>query len=127
LTDFALQFRDPVIVGPFPARAHKSLRAVLVQFPAPPVQIARMNLQRPGHFRRALATRQLPNRRLFELPAELPSLLHFRFSPFNDFQGLIGCLKNGVQSTALQQSSEPSQSEAPLLPRTFPCLRRSQG
>jgi len=23
----------------------------------------------------------------------------FQFSPFNDFQGLTGCLKNGVRST----------------------------
>jgi len=83
LTDFALQFRDPVIVGPFPARAHKSLRAVLVQFPAPPVQIARMNLQRPGHFRRALPPANC------RIAVCLNSLLNFLRDFISDFPLLM--------------------------------------
>ena len=31
----------------------------------------------------------------------------FQFSPFNDFQGLTGCLKNGVHS----KDDEPDEDE----------------
>src|SRR5665213_897230 len=89
-----------VFISTLSARSGERLRPVFVQFPPPPVKIAGMHLQCPCHLRRALSPGHLPDSCLFEFPAELPFGLHSQSSPFNDFQGLTGCLKIGVHSIA---------------------------
>src|SRR6185437_4979705 len=78
--------------------------AVLLQFPAPAVQIAGMHFQGAGDLGRALPTVEAAHRRFLEFFCELSAGLHLQFSPFNDFQGLTGCLKNGVHSKRLCES-----------------------
>lgn len=71
---------------------------MLLQLPLPAVQFTVMHLQGAGY----LCHFWPPFRRVTASCSN--SLLNFfrdfifQLSPFNDFQGLTGCLKNGVRS-----------------------------
>src|SRR5438105_4554450 len=71
---------------------------MLTEFPPPALQIAGVHLQCARHLSYALSAFQATHRRLFEFLCEFPANFHFPVFPFNDFQGLTGCLKNGVHS-----------------------------
>src|SRR5438445_9213322 len=72
--------------------------AVLLQLAPPALQVTGMHFQRARHFDHALPTVQSAYRRLLEIFGEFSARLHVPVSPFNDFQRLTGCLKNGVHS-----------------------------
>ena len=87
------------LFGALFAHTPECARTVLLQLPPPAVQFTGMHLQAAGDLGHALSTVQARHRLLLELFAEFSSRLHLSVSPFNDFQGLTGCLKNGVHST----------------------------
>src|SRR5439155_9830627 len=72
--------------------------AVLLQLAPPALQVTGMHFQRARHFDHALRTVQSAYRRLLEIFGEFSARLLVPVSPFNDFQRLTGCLKNGVHS-----------------------------
>src|ERR1051326_1750948 len=99
LPDLALQLGHPALLRAFLPRTGEGTIAVIAQLPSPALQIAGVHFQGARHLAYTLSALDATDSRLFEFLAEFPASFHSPVFPFNDFQGLTGCLKNGVHSS----------------------------